>query len=78
MLVKLSPRTPRFNVEASGCVDDARELGVFFAGRDSPPCMTPNIELGGGAGGMLLVNSSRKWAFFSQTPVTMYEDISVD
>ena len=50
LCVKLSPRTPKFNVGALGCVDDAREMGVFFAGHESPPDTIPNIELGGGGG----------------------------
>ena len=55
----------------------ARGVGVFFAGRESPLGVTPNIELGG-TGGKMLVRSSRRWAFFSQTPVTLHEEISDD
>ena len=72
---KLPPPTPNFNVEASRCVADARGMGVFFAGRESPLGVTPSIELGG-TGGKMLVRSSRRWAFFSQTPVTLHEEIS--
>ena len=50
-------------------------MGAFFAGLDSPPGVALNIELGGTGGAAC--ERIKKRGVFSQTPVTVYKEISV-
>ena len=61
-----APRTPKINVEASRLAGDTREMGVFFARRKSPQCITPNIELWG-RGGDVSEGNSTLGVFFADT-----------
>ena len=67
---ELSPRTPNFNVEAWGCADDAREMGILRKPGLPPLEWHPTLNSGGRGAGVVQGNLSCQMALRSTSDQT--------